>query len=113
MVVVVDLSGSVVLDLVLMNGCLEEHAMARLLIINPCIGVEYMLGAYVYDEVSQACVRDHQLKTIGKLHTSIQIQTQRTSIWCRNKSGQACACVISLDLSDGRFSQPTAGLSIL
>ena len=45
-----------------------------LLIINPCIGVVYMLGAY--DEVSQACVRDHQLKTIGKLHTSIQIQTQ-------------------------------------
>ena len=49
-------------SLVLMYGCLEEHAMARLFIIHA--SVWRMLGAYVYDEVSQACVRDHQLKTI-------------------------------------------------
>ena len=42
-------------SLVLMYGCLEEHAMARLFIIHA--SVWSMLGAYVYDEeVKLVCV---------------------------------------------------------
>ena len=60
LVVVVDLSGSVLscADVWMLGGACDGAP-----IYNPCIGVEYAWSVRVR-RGSQACVRDHQLKTI-------------------------------------------------
>jgi len=99
LVVVVDLSGSVLscADIVRMLGGACDGAP----IYNPSIGVEYPWSVRVRRDKSSLCawspVENHRY-------------LQRTSC-CRNKSGQACACVISP--AGSRNQLLGAGLSIL